>query len=552
MTLDPVTAARRKVLSVLPPQYRLPALAEMVRSGAGKTLWQPNPDHPDGRPNPQRLAYESKADILGYGGAAGGGKTDLILGLAATRHKNSAIFRRVFPNLRGIIERSRQIFNPSGQRHQEDSFNESLHRWMLDGGKRIIEFEQCQYEKDKEKQRGRPRDFYGFDEATEFTLSMILFIIAWLRSTDPKQQCQVVLTFNPPIDETGSWVINFFLPWFAFLFPQKFTHPNPAAPGVLRWYATVDGKEAERPNGEPFEHNGEVIRPLSRTFIPAKLEDNPHLADTNYLAIIDSLPEPLRSQLKHGDFTATAGTDPWQVIPTAWVRLAQKRWMERERPNMPLSGVGVDLVRGGRDNFALAKRYGTWYDEIIKVPGVNVEDGPAAAGLMYHALENERRIGYINMDVIGIGSSPYDSAKVMWPGLVQAVNVSERSGYVAMSKTKPPRPLFRMKNIRAEMYWRMREALDPQHGNDIALPPDNELTADLCAARYKVLAGGVIQIEEKVEIKKRIGRSPDVGEAVMLAGLEKVVSPMTTQPEEAGRFSAVKPEYNGGSRWKKF
>jgi len=48
------------------------------------------------------------------------------------------------------------------------------------------------------------------------------------------------------------------------------------------------------------------------------------------------------------------------------------------------------------------------------------------------------------------------------------------------------------------------------------LPPDKELLADLCAPRYRVTAAG-IQIEAKEEIKERIGRSPDVGEAVMLA-----------------------------------
>lgn len=483
-------------------------------------LWRPNPDHPDGRPNPQRLAVESQADILGYGGAAGGGKTDLLLGLAATEHTHSVIFRRIVPSLRGIIERSREIFNPTGTEHGKDSFNESLHRWSLDNGKRTVELESCQHEKDKEKQRGRPRNFYGFDEATEFSLTMIQFITAWLRSTDPNQRCRVVLTFNPPLDDAGSWVIDYFLPWLAFLFPQKFHHPNPAAPGELRWYATVDGKEVERPDGTPFEHNGEEIRPLSRTFIPAKLQDNPHLANTNYGAVIDSLPEPLRSQLKHGDFTAQGAADPWQVIPTAWVQLAQRRWMEYEKPNIPLSGVGVDLVRGGKDAFALAKRFGWWFAEVKKVPGVNVEDGPAAAGLMFHALEDEKHIGYITMDVIGVGSSGFDSAKVMWPGKVYGLNVSNKSTYVAMSKTDPPAPLFRMKNKRAEMYWRFREALDPANGKDYALPPGNEIVADLCAAKYKVQAGGVIQIEEKEEIKARLGRSPDVGEAIMMADME--------------------------------
>jgi hypothetical protein len=325
------------------------------------------------------------------------------------------------------------------------------------------------------------------------------------------------LTFNPPTDDGGSWVIDYFLPWFAFLFPAQFTHPRPAAPGELRWCATVDGKETERADGTPFEHDGEIIRPLSRTFIPARLEDNPHLANTSYRSTLQALPEPLRSQLLYGDFAAKGQADPWQVIPTAWVKAAQARWMERERPNTPLSGVGVDVARGGRDSMVIARRYGTWFDEPHKTPGVDVADGPTAAGLVAHELRGERHIGYINVDVIGVGSSAYDSTAAIYPDLARPVNVSEKSEYVAMSRDDRPQPLFRMKNIRAEMYWRFREALDPDGGADMALPPGNEIVADLCAAKYKVLAGGVIQIEEKEKIKERIGRSPDVGEALMLA-----------------------------------
>jgi hypothetical protein len=40
---------------------------------------------PQGSPGPQTMAYESKADIVGYGGAAGGGKTDLACGSIITR-----------------------------------------------------------------------------------------------------------------------------------------------------------------------------------------------------------------------------------------------------------------------------------------------------------------------------------------------------------------------------------------------------------------------------------------------------------------------------------
>ena len=462
-------------------------------------LWTPN----DG---PQAAAFANQADILGYGGAAGGGKTDLLLGLAATQHQRSVIFRRVFPNLRGVIERSREIYNPEGSPRSGDSYNETLHRWQFSDG-RMVEFEACQYEKDKEKQRGRPRDFYGFDEATEFSRSQIEFILAWLRSTDPKQRCRAVLTFNPPTDAAGSWIVDYFLPWLAFLYPEQFRHPNPARPGELRWYATLDGEETELPNGKPFEHEGEVIRPLSRSFIPAKLEDNPYLDETGYRSVLQSLPEPLRSQLLFGDFGAGTEADPWQAIPATWVRLAQDRWLEQEKPGGALSAVGVDVARGGRDKAAVSLRYGTWFAEIESWPGRETIDGPAVAAVTQQTIGSEDP-GLVNIDVIGVGGSAYDTLKTMYP--CWPVNVAEGSSYYDRSGT------LKMRNLRAEIYWRLREALDPEHGDNLALPPGNELLADLCAARYKLTAAG-IQIEDKEAIKERIGRSPDVGEALLLA-----------------------------------
>lgn len=79
-------------------------------------LWTP-------QPGPQTMAYQSEADELFYGGAQGGGKSDLLLGLAATRHYHSVIFRRTFPLHRALIERSREILNPLRVAHHRDLYN---------------------------------------------------------------------------------------------------------------------------------------------------------------------------------------------------------------------------------------------------------------------------------------------------------------------------------------------------------------------------------------------------------------------------------------------
>jgi len=452
---------------------------------------------------PQWLAFLSRADELFYGGAAGGGKSQLLLGLAGESHRNSIIFRRVFPNLRALIEGSKVIYNSENAEHGKDSYNESLHVWRLSSGA-MIEFGAMQYEKDKSNFQGRPHDFIGIDEAPEFTESQVVFVTAWNRSTDPNQRVRVILTGNPPLDEAGAWIVRRYAAWL-----DK-THPRPAKPGELRWYATLDGKETETSSGETFEHNGEKVYPRSRTFIPAKLDDNPFYAEDGgrYKSVLQSLPEPLRSQLLNGDFDASNLPDPFQIIPTEWVRLAQKRWLEREHPTTPLTAVGIDPSRGGADKTSLAKRYDNWFDEVKSWPGVIVKDGAIMSELARQEI-GEIDPAYINIDVNGIGSSGYDHLKVMYKS-VRPFNGAEGSEYRDKSGK------LKMRNKRAEMYWRMRDALDPNGGDDLALPPSTELLADLCSAKYEVSSAGV-KVEEKGSIKERIGRSPDIGEAVMMA-----------------------------------
>lgn len=424
--------------------------------------------------------------------------TDLVIGMAVECHQHSAIFRRVYPNLQGIMRRAREIIGTHGKENKTDKI------WTFPDG-RTIEFGAVQFEDDKKNWQGRPHDLKAFDEITEFSESQYEFICGWNRTTDPGQRVRVIATGNPPLDESGSWVVK---RWGAWLDPA---HPNPAKPGELRWYATVKGQEREFPNGDPVEIDGETIYPRSRTFIPARLEDNVYLAsDQRYRSVIQSLPEPLRSMLLNGDFHAASRPDPFQVIPTEWVRAAQRRWMERPRPDVPLTAVGIDAVRGGDDKMTLARRYDNWYDDVKKWPGVQVPDGATAATLVHSELGDEEP-GYVNVDVIGVGSSTFDHLKIIYPSVIP-VNVSESSDYRDRSGK------LKMRNLRAEMHWRMRDALDPIHGDDIALPNDPEVLADLCAARYKVTSAGV-QIEDKEEIKARIGRSPDVGEAIMLANL---------------------------------
>jgi len=465
----------------------------------------------------------SQADELFYGGAAGGGKSDLLLGLAFTAHTDSIIFRREykqFTGATGLIDRSKKIAGEFGR------YNGMEMTWRGLPGNRSLEFGAVQYEKDVVKYRGRPHDLVAFDELTEFTERQYRFLIGWARTTNPSQRVRVVGAGNPPSHQEGRWVNDYWGPWL------NKDHLRPAKPGELRYFAVIDGEDVEVDGPELFEYNGETIIPKSRTFIPALLKDNPFLSDGTYEQQLQGLPEPLRSQLLYGDFTIGIEDDPWQVIPMDWVLQAQARGRERERPDTPVSAIGVDVARGGDDTTAIEFRYDNWFDEIIEYPGSATPDGPTAAYLVVEAMidrDVEVTVQYnaqgevvgvtapdvpINVDVIGIGSSVYDT--LMGWGL-NAVAVVASEGSDARDRTG----LLPMRNLRAELWWSMREALDPDDGDDIALPDDDELRADLCTPKYKVTTSG-IQIEDKEAIRKRIGRSTNKGDATVQARMSEI------------------------------
>jgi len=447
-------------------------------------------------PGPQTEAYNCEADILYYGGAAGGGKSDMLLGLALTKHTRSIIYRREGTQNLALVDR---LLNELlKDRH---GWNGQDHVWR--GMGRQIEFGACKDLDDEQRYQGRAHDLKGFDEITHFHESQFRFLCGWLRSADPNQRKRIVCTGNPPTNTEGQWVKDF---WGAWLNPK---HPNPARPGELRWYTTIDGKDVECKDGKPFLHKGKMIRPLSRTFIPSRVTDNVFMMATGYEAMLQALPEPLRSQMLYGDFNAGNEDDPWQVIPSAWVDAAMARWTEDGKKG-EMSAVGVDVARGGKDSTVIATRYGQWYAPLKLYPGSDTPDGPTVAGL---AIAEQRDSAPIQIDVIGVGSAVVDHLRCN-DIQAEAINGAERDNNARDKSGK-----LKFRNKRAQLWWQFREALDPKTGKNIALPPDSALKADLCTPLWKLSAQG-IQIESKEDIIKRLGRSPDRGDAVVYCSVD--------------------------------
>ena len=318
------------------------------------------------------------------------------------------------------------------------------------------------------------------------------FVLGWLRTNVPGQQVTALLCFNPPSNAEGQWLIDFFAPW---LDPR---HERPAVPGELRYFAMIDGKETEVLTVDPFEHEGptgekETIKPKSRTFFPARVEDNPVYMATGYRDMLAALPEPLRSQMLKGDFAAGIADNAWQVIPTAWARAAMERGQKTPRPvdkdgkPLPFDGLGADISAGGADRTVFAPRVDDWYAPLKVYQGIDTDDGAKAAALMIEAMEGAKLTP--NIDIVGVGQGVKTAFKM------QGVPFEPING-AASSYATDISGYLKMANLRAEYYWAMREALDPASGRNICLPYDRELLAELCAARWSLTAQGVL-IEKK-------------------------------------------------------
>ncbi len=478
------------------------AALEAMVTAQGRPVWEP-------QPGPQSAAYHSEADIVFYGGAAGGGKTELLLGVSITEQEHSIIFRREAVQLIGIEERMTQILGT------RTGYNSQTGVWRLPEG-RVLELGSVKEPGDWVKYQGRPHDAKLFDEICHFTEMQFRTLIGWLRTDNPNIRQRVIAAGNPPTTAEGEWVKRF---WAAWLDPN---HPNPAKPGELRWYVTNEkGEDEEVPDGAPVMVGNDMMHPKSRTFIPSSVDDNIFLLSTGYKATLQSLPEPLRSQMLRGDFNAGAADPAWQAIPTEWVKAAMARWKPRDAKG-DMTALGLDPARGGVDKTSAARRHGTWFDEIISVPGALTKDGPTAAGFVVPLVRNG---ACICVDSIGIGSSALDFIKGMNLNVL-AVNGSEASS--AQSKAGN----MRFRNRRAEMYWLLREALDPTNPDPIALPNDQELLGDLTAVRYKVVTMGkftAIQMRSKDEIREALGRSPDKGDAVAMTFVDGIPAPNTAR-----------------------
>lgn len=206
-----------------------------------------------------------------------------------------------------------------------------------------------------------------------------------------------------------------------------------------------------------------------------------------------------------------ASSDEDGVIALSHIEAANERWLEWKDAGGKLpefTCVGADIARSGIDKTVLALRYDWLISELRRFTKADTMEttGQIAAILNGNGGKNAKAI----VDVIGIGAGPVDRLREMGYQMIIAFNAGEKTDATDKSGE------LGFINKRSAAWWNMRELLsDPE--SQIALPPDDKLTGDLTAPHWKMTSAGKVQVEAKEDIKKRIGRSTDDGDAVIQA-----------------------------------
>jgi predicted phage terminase large subunit-like protein len=257
------------------------------------------------QPGPQYDFLSSKADIVIYGGAAGGGKTYALLLEALWNHERKGftcvIFRKNANQVRnpgGLWDTSAELY-----RDFDGEAKESTLEWHFPSGA-MIKFAHMDHENDKFSWQGAQICLIGFDELTHFSWGQFNYMFSRNRS-----QCGVKpyirATTNPDPD---SWVRKFIDWWIDPLTGYAI----PERSGKVRYFV-VSGDETFWGNTKKeLKVKFPELTARSVSFIASNIYDNQILLRQNpeYLASLQSLPRFEREQLLLGN---------WNIRPTAGV-----------------------------------------------------------------------------------------------------------------------------------------------------------------------------------------------------------------------------------------
>ena len=265
----------------------------------------PKPDILGPQAGPQTMFMASSADIVIYGGAAGGGKTYALL-LEALRHKDikgfgGVIFRKNFTQITaegGLWDASNKIFSQVPDAHSRKT---PKYHWRFYSGAKL-HFAHLDREEDLQAWQGTEIAYLGFDELTHFTKHQFLYMLSRNRSTcgvKPYVRC----TCNPDSD---SWVAEFISWWI----DQDTGYPIRERSGIVRYMCVLNNviRWGDSPEELEKEYNIPPTDCKSVTFIASRLEDNKILmqSDPSYLSNLKAMTEVDMERLLYGNWKIKA------------------------------------------------------------------------------------------------------------------------------------------------------------------------------------------------------------------------------------------------------
>lgn len=226
-----------------------------------------------------------------------------------------------------------------------------------------------------------------------------------------------------------------------------------------------------------------------------------------------------------GDFPKA---DSQTLIPLPLIDAALVRKTEGNDAYRPV--WGLDVARFGDDRTSLCIRR---HRKVEKVETWRELDTMQTAGrikLAYDECARDDRPSMIVVDVIGIGAGVVDRLRELELP-VRALNVSEM-----------PAVRSKFHRLRDEMWWKGREWFE---GLNVECH-DRQIAAELSDVLFNYTSAGQIKVEPKQDIKERLGRSPDVGESLLLSLMEdcQLIDRAATD-----RYSRSGRGYGGGSAW---
>ena len=248
----------------------------VARMGKKNVVWSPQPR--------QAVFMSRFEDEALFGGAAGGGKSDALIAEPLRQinipYYRALILRRTFPQLEDLIEKTRRLYPRVAPGAK---YNGTTHTWHFPSGAVII-FGSVQHDKDKYNFQGKPYDFIGFDELTQFSYEIYSYLFSRNRPNGPGTRCYTRATANPGGVGHG-WVKERFI--------------TAAPPMQTVWEAV----EVRFPDGHKEN------RYKSRIFVPSSVFDNKILLenDPDYLTRRASMPEAERNALLYGNWDTFAG-----------------------------------------------------------------------------------------------------------------------------------------------------------------------------------------------------------------------------------------------------